>query len=336
MAEDVRGPKHVERKDNMAYLTRTTPAQTPTPSHELSNSARICTSLASGAMAGAVAKTVIAPLDRTKIYFQTHPDKNYRVSGAIRFLKLVYANDGFLSLWRGNSATMARIVPYAAIQFMAHEQYKRLLGVNGNGREQRNKPGVKNFVAGSLAGLTGQSLTYPLDRARAVMAVTKMGEYRNLADVFRRIAADEGLNGLYRGFAPTMFGVVVYAGASFFTYESLKHAWRRRNADGADPLAWQRFISGATAGLLGQASSYPLDIVRRRMQTARQMGFAADKYATIVGTLTLVYRKEGLMRGWYKGLSMNVIKGPLAAAISFTTFDYFQLGLRKMILMNAQ
>ena len=59
-------------------------------------------------------------------------------------------------------------------------------------------PGFKNFIAGSLAGLTGQSLTYPLDRARAVMAVTRVGEYRNLRDVFSRIIADEQYRGLYR------------------------------------------------------------------------------------------------------------------------------------------
>ena len=80
-------------------------------------------------MAGAAAKSCIAPLDRTKIYFQTHPDKNYRIKGAVKFLHKTYTNDGLLSLWRGNSATMARIVPYAAIQFMAHEQYKQLLGI---------------------------------------------------------------------------------------------------------------------------------------------------------------------------------------------------------------
>ena len=96
---------------------------------QLSNTMMIVTSLAAGGCAGALAKTTIAPLDRCKIYFQTHPEKNYRMSGAIKFLRLTYESEGFLRLWRGNTATMARIVPYASTQFMAFEQYKKLLGI---------------------------------------------------------------------------------------------------------------------------------------------------------------------------------------------------------------
>ena len=62
------------------------------------------------------------------------------------------------------------------------------------------------------------------------MAVTRMGEYRNLLDVFHRIVAQEGVFALYRGFVPTILGVVPYAGVSFFTFETLKRFWAKRGS----------------------------------------------------------------------------------------------------------
>lgn len=46
--------------------------------------------------------------------------------------------------------------------------------------------------------------------------------YSNIMHVFVRISREEGLKTLYRGFTPTILGVVPYAGLSFFTYETLK------------------------------------------------------------------------------------------------------------------
>ncbi|XP_046996516.1 mitochondrial coenzyme A transporter SLC25A42 [Schistocerca americana] len=297
------------------------------PAAELSGTEMIIASLLAGATAGAAAKTTIAPLDRTKINFQIS-EKPYSVKEAIKFLKQTYKNEGALSLWRGNSATMARIVPYAAIQFTAHEQWKKLLKIDVD--KDKKPPPVMRLLAGSLAGVTSQSLTYPLDLARARMAVTHKEQYRTLRQVFVKIWTEEGPRTFYRGYVPTIMGVIPYAGVSFFTYDSLKRKYMEYTGS-SSPNAIASLLFGAVAGMLGQSSSYPLDIVRRRMQTS---SLTNTQYQTILGTLQKIYREEGIRQGFFKGLSMNWIKGPVAVGISFATYDSAKDFLKQLLLIR--
>nr|CAD7446767.1 unnamed protein product [Timema bartmani] len=291
----------------------------------LSNTGVVMTSLTAGAIAGAAAKTTIAPLDRTKINFQIS-EKPYSVKEAIKFLVRTYQQEGLLSLWRGNSATMARIIPYSAIQFTAHEQWKRLLHIDTD-KNKKTSPQLR-FLAGSLAGVTSQSLTYPLDLARARMAVTHKEKYGTLKEVFVKTWIEEGPRAFYRGYLPTVLGVIPYAGVSFFTYDTLKKRYIDYTGNPTlNPAA--SLLFGAAAGMLGQSSSYPLDIVRRRMQTSPLTG---THYRTILSTLRKVYRDEGIRRGFFKGLSMNWVKGPVAVGISFTTYDILKDFLRLSII----
>lgn len=283
----------------------------------ISNVQRVYTSLLAGAIAGALAKTVIAPLDRTKINFQISK-MTYSQKAAIDFLVQSYKKEGLMSLWRGNSATMVRVVPYSAIQFAAHEQWKRILRVNG----PDTKP-INRLVAGSLAGVTSQSLTYPLDMARARMAVTQKAEYSTLRQVFVQIYRNEGVLAFYRGFFATILGVIPYAGCSFFTYDSLKNYFKDQEIHPGLSTATTLFC-GATAGAVGQTASYPLDIIRRRMQTSAVKG---AYYHTSFSTALKIYREEGIM-AFYKGLSMNWVKGPVAVGISFATHDTIRDNLR--------
>ncbi|XP_060517328.1 mitochondrial coenzyme A transporter SLC25A42 [Cylas formicarius] len=287
----------------------------------LSNTEIVITALTSGAIAGGIAKTTIAPLDRTKINFQIS-HRTYSTRKAFKFLLETLRKEGFFALWRGNSATMARIVPYAAIQFTAHEQWKRILKVDQNGSPQ------KLFLAGCLTGVTAQSLTYPLDMARARMAVTHKSEYATLRRVFQKIYSFEGFRGYYRGFIPTIVGVIPYAGVSFFTYDSLKRFYREHVDSSSftiNPIASLGF--GAVAGMLGQTSSYPFDIVRRRIQTG-----TVEKYPNMIKTIQYVYNTEGIIKGFYKGLSMNWIKGPIAVGISYAANDNIRDSLRAFLV----
>lgn len=97
------------------------------------------------------------------------------------------------------------------------------------------------------------------------------------------------------------------------------------------PYSYERLAFGACAGLIGQSASYPLDVVRRRMQTA---GVTGHTYGTILGTMKEIVSEEGVIRGLYKGLSMNWVKGPIAVGISFTTFDLTQILLKKLHQMG--
>lgn len=286
-----------------------------TPGKDLKPRWTALESLLCGAFAGAVAKTAIAPLDRTKIIFQVSSQR-FSAKEALRLLYCTYIKDGFLSLWRGNSATMVRVMPYAAIQFCSHEQYKLLLG-GYCGLQGKALPPLPRFIAGSLAGTTAAMLTYPLDLVRARMAVTAKEMYSNILHVFIRISQEEGVRTLYRGFSPTILGVIPYAGITFFTYETLKKLHTEKTKR-SQPYTHERLAFGACAGLIGQSASYPLDIVRRRMQTA---GVTGSSYSTILGTMREIVKNEGVIRGLYKGLSMNWVKGPVAVGISFTTFD---------------
>lgn len=55
---------------------------------------QVVISLISGAAAGALAKTVIAPLDRTKINFQIRNDVPFSFRASLRYLQNTYANEG--------------------------------------------------------------------------------------------------------------------------------------------------------------------------------------------------------------------------------------------------
>jgi hypothetical protein len=85
----------------------------------------------------------------------------------VGYIHVALEFDFELSFRRGNGASVARIVPYAALHYMAYEEYRRWIILGFPNIEQGP---VLDLVAGSIAGGTAVICTYPLDLVRTKLA----------------------------------------------------------------------------------------------------------------------------------------------------------------------
>lgn len=283
--------------------------------------------LIAGGVAGGVAKTVVAPLERVKILFQTRRAE-FQSIGLLGSFKKIAKTEGVQGFYRGNGASVARIVPYAALHFMAYEQYRRWIidRFPGIGRGP-----VLDLVAGSFAGGTAVLFTYPLDLVRTKLAYQVVGSsklngeqlYRGISHCFSNIYKDAGIRGLYRGVAPSLYGIFPYSGLKFYFYEEMKrHVPQEHKNDIVVKL-----VCGSIAGLLGQTFTYPLDVVRRQMQVQRLLTSNSGDMKGTMESLVLIVQKQG-WKQLFSGLSINYMKVVPSVAIGFTVYDIMKSCLR--------
>lgn len=85
-----------------------------------------------------------------------------------------------------------------------------------------------NVASGGAAGASSLLFVYSLDYARTRLAndnkSSKAGgtrQFNGLVDVYKKTLASDGIAGLYRGFVPSVVGIIVYRGLYFGVYDSL-------------------------------------------------------------------------------------------------------------------
>eukprot|EP01147_Barroeca_monosierra_P007435 gene7435-9783_t len=271
-----------------------------------------------GGLTGCVAKTVVMPLDRLKILLQGHHPQ-YHQFGVITGLRAIYVNEGLRGYFRGNKAQMMRVFPYAAVQFLAYEKARELYTSHLGHRP------IVSLLAGSTAGICAVCTTYPLDVLRSRMAF-RVGEHWSVRESIRHIVGAEGTFAFFRGLKPTIVGMIPYAGVSFFCYENFKllllkvPACRHSRQDDRHLHPIVNVACGGISGAIAQTISYPLDVVRRRMQLDMYAPNQKPRYRGIWHALTQIYAENGL-RSIFRGLSINYIREIPQAGVAYTTYE---------------
>ena len=190
-----------------------------------------------------------------------------------------------------------------------------------------------NLASGGLAGATSLLFVYSLDYARTRLAndaksAGKGGtrQFNGLVDVYRKTLASDGIAGLYRGFGPSVLGIVVYRGLYFGMYDSIKPVLLVGPLEG-NFLA--SFMLGWAVTTGAGIASYPLDTIRRRMMMtsgevcrtfeiplSRQTNnfLQAVKYSSSLDAARKIFAAEGV-RSFFKGAGANILRGVAGAGV---------------------
>ncbi|KAG2787517.1 hypothetical protein Pcac1_g2972 [Phytophthora cactorum] len=315
------------------------------------------TSFAAAIAAGALARTVCAPLERLKMLMQLSTPKPTSTSAAAAkllsgtspytsltrgFLNMVKLS-GPRSLFSGNLAHCIWVVPSVPTKvILCHvyqEQLGRLLPESSSpiGHNPRLSASMANLAVGGLAGLTLNCLFYPLDVIRGRLTVQ---QYYNanrpssgILKCARSIRDQEGLRGFYRGFVPASLGVFTYIGCNFALYESLRPVFVLYDTEDTSnqlghPSVPGQILCATTASLASQCISYPFDVVRRRVQLQGAKWHPELAFPTYEGAWHCVrasVAEEGGgvrgLRSLYRGLFMNAVKALPSTVISFLSYE---------------
>ncbi|CAL9134894.1 unnamed protein product [Musa textilis] len=264
-----------------------------------------------GAIAGAAAKTLTAPLDRAKLLMQACPTHGLRAVertgkkaiGFIDAITLIGKEDGIKGYWKGNLPQVIRIIPYSAVQLFSYELYKKLFS-----KKDGELSIVGRLVAGACAGMTSTLVTYPLDVLRLRLAVEP--GCRTMSQVALNMLREEGLASFYSGLGPSLIGIAPYIAVNFCVFDLVKKSLPEKYQKRPETSLATALVSATIATLM----CYPLDTVRRQMQ------MKGSPYNTIFDAIPGIVERDGFI-GLYRGFVPNTLKNLPNSSIRLTTFD---------------
>jgi solute carrier family 25 (adenine nucleotide translocator) protein 4/5/6/31 len=282
-----------------------------------------------GGVSAAVSKTAAAPIERIKLLIQNQDEMikqgrlDRKYNGIVDCFKRTMADEGTVALWRGNTANVIRYFPTQALNFAFRDKFKSMFGYKKD-RDGYAKWMAGNLASGGAAGATSLLFVYSLDYARTRLAndaksAKKGGErqFNGLVDVYKKTIASDGISGLYRGFGPSVLGIVVYRGLYFGMYDSIKPVLLTGNLEG-NFLA--SFLLGWCVTTGAGIASYPLDTVRRRMMMTSG---EAVKYDSSLHAFRTIVAQEGV-KSLFKGAGANILRGVAGAGV-LSIYDQVQL-----------
>ncbi|MED6135173.1 hypothetical protein PIB30_043791 [Stylosanthes scabra] len=131
------------------------------------------------------------------------------------------------------------------------------------------------------------------------------------------VYSEAGIIGFWKGVIPALI-MVCNPSIQFMIYESsLKRLKARSAKKQGSVTALEVFLLGAIAKLGATVSTYPLLVVKSRLQAKQEIGASNSlRYSGTFDAILKMIRYEGLP-GFYKGMSTKIVQSVFAASVLF-------------------
>ena len=221
----------------------------------------------------------------------------------------VYNTEGLSALYRGCSALVIGSVAKDGIRFLSFDTIKETFKDPDTG----TLTPLRNLGAGMCSGVVASiTAVTPTERIKTALIDDARTErrYRSNTHAIETVLAEDGVLGLYRGFAGT---TLKQAGATAFrmgTYNILKDYERTRDIP---QTTLTNFANGSVAGIVTTLATQPFDTIKTRCQSSRG--------ASTVEAFRSIVADYGV-RGFWKGTTMRLGRTVFSGGILFTAYEW--------------
>jgi solute carrier family 25 (adenine nucleotide translocator) protein 4/5/6/31 len=172
------------------------------------------------------------------------------------------------------------------------------------------------LLAGACAGASSLSISYPLEfsytRLAADTGASGKREFSGILDCVRKTVAKDGIRGIYRGFAPSVGGIIVYRAGYFGLFDlSTDYVLPLFGISKSEQHTWTmvatKFLIALSVDIFASLCAYPLDTIRRSLMMQSGKPEGERLYRTTMECGRVIWREQGF-RGLYKGAYTNSIR----------------------------
>ena len=280
-----------------------------------------------GGVAACCGEAATYPLDFTKVRLQLQGELGKSLTGGDPVKPLgmfgtashIARTEGMLAMYGGLSAAALRQFVYGGIGVGLYVPVRTL--VIGDA-DPKTAPMWQRMLAGALSGSLGQLCANPFDlvkvRLQADGRLKSLGQaprYLGTFDALKRIPAEEGIGGLFRGLGPSIARAAVINGCGIASYDASKTI--AQEVTGHEKGLLPQVLASLVSGLVSALVSTPFDVIKTRM-----MNQPRDKplYSGPIDCVIKTAKAEGVM-ALYKGFTPAYARLAPHRVVHFVTLE---------------